>query len=173
MKQANVFLVGPMGAGKSSIGRQLAKRLRLQFVDSDKELEQRTGVDIPTIFEFEGEPGFRRREAAVLDELTRREGIVLATGGGSVLGAQNREWLRERGTTVYLGASVETQLNRTAHDRNRPLLRKGDPRKTLTELLEIRHPLYLNVADFRIDTDQESVATIVGRISHWVQRQDC
>ena len=172
MYKGNVFLVGPMGAGKSSIGRQLAKRLKRRFLDSDKELEARTGVDIPTIFEFEGEEGFRHRESAILDELTQLQGIVLATGGGAVLTPANRKWLRTRGSTIYMCASVETQLARTSHDRNRPLLRTGDPRRTLTELIAVRAPLYLDVSELTVHTERDSVQSIVAKISRWVHRNE-
>lgn len=169
--KGNVFLVGPMGAGKTSIGRQLARRLKRPFWDTDKELERRTGVDIPTIFEFEGEAGFRVRERAILDELTALDGIVLATGGGAILDEANRLRLKTRGRTVYLKASVETQLRRTSHDRNRPLLQTEDPQRTLRELLEHREPLYLEVADLVVDTDRGGVHTIVARIVTWLGRQ--
>ena len=167
----NVFLVGPMGAGKSSIGRQLARRLKRPFWDTDRELERRTGVDIPTIFEFEGEAGFRARERAVVDELTALEGIVLATGGGAILDRASRQRLKARGLTIYLRASVESQLRRTSHDRNRPLLQTPDPRQTLQALLERREPLYLEVADLVVDTDCGSVHTIVTRICTWLERR--
>jgi shikimate kinase len=157
----NIFLVGPMGAGKSSIGRKLAEHLALPFWDSDKLLEQRTGVDIPTIFEFEGEAGFRERESRIIDELTQQTGIVLATGGGAILMQQNRSWLRQRGAVVYLCANVDTQIRRTARDRNRPLLQTADPRATLTLLLAQRDPLYREVADVIISTDRHSVSFII------------
>jgi shikimate kinase len=158
----NIFLVGPMGAGKSSLGRQLARRLGRPYWDSDKLLEQRTGVDIPTIFEFEGEAGFRRREAQVIDELTRKVGIVLATGGGAVVNEENRQRLNERGTVVYLRATVQTQLRRTARDRNRPLLQTVDRRARLTSLFKQRDPLYREIANFTIDTDRHSVRFVLG-----------
>lgn len=160
-KADNIFLIGPMGAGKSSIGRKLAKQLARPFWDSDKLLEQRTGVDILTIFEFEGETGFRQREGRIIDELTLKEGIVLATGGGAVLNEQNRRWLQERGTVVYLCTTVDTQLRRTARDRNRPLLQTADPRARLTVLLEQRDPLYREIADVIVDTDRQSIAFVL------------
>jgi shikimate kinase len=160
-KANNIFLVGPMGAGKSSIGRKLARHLARPFWDSDKLLEQRTGVDIPTIFEFEGESGFRERESQIIDELTRKAGIVLATGGGAVLMEQNRRWLQKRGTVIYLCATVETQLRRTARGRNRPLLQTENPRARLTSLIEQRDPLYREVADVIISTDRHSVPFIL------------
>ena len=129
--QHNVFLVGPMGSGKTAVGRQLARKLGLKFVDADAEIEERTGVDIPYIFEKEGEAGFRRREREVIEELTAREGLVLATGGGTVLDPDNRDRLRERGRVVYLRTSVDQQLARTRRSAHRPLLRTANPRETL------------------------------------------
>ena len=152
MRDSNVFLVGLMGAGKSTIGRHLAKSLGLEFVDSDHEIERRTGASIPLIFDVEGENGFRQREKKIIDELTQREGIVLATGGGVVLDQDNRNWLRERGRVIYLFATVEQLLARTAKDRNRPLLQTPDPRARLQELLNIRDALYREVADMVVDT---------------------
>ena len=157
----NVFLVGPMGAGKSTIGRQLARELKHEFVDSDREIEQRTGVDIPFIFDMEGEAGFRRREARVIDELTRRPDIVLATGGGAVLDPANRRHLASRGTVIYLRASVDQQLARTARDKKRPLLQTEDPRARLQELFREREPLYRSVADIVVETDGRSVRDVV------------
>jgi len=148
----NIFLVGLMGAGKSTIGRHLAKSLGLEFVDSDHEIERRTGASIPLIFDVEGESGFRQREKKVIDELSLRNGIVLATGGGVVLDPDNRARLRERGRVVYLYATVEQLLARTAKDRNRPLLQTADPRARLQELLEVRDALYREVADVVVDT---------------------
>lgn len=150
---ASLFLVGPMGAGKSTIGRLLAQSLSRPFVDSDKEIETRTGASIPLIFEKEGEAGFRLRERQVIEDLTLREGIVLATGGGAVLAAENRACLSTRGFVVYLETSVDEQLRRTARDSNRPLLQTADPRARLTELLQIRDPLYREIADFVVHTD--------------------
>lgn len=164
LKVRNLFLVGPMGAGKTSIGRKLAKRLKWPFWDSDKVLEQKTGVDIPTIFEFEGESGFRVRETAVIDELTRKQEIVLATGGGAVLNDQNRCWLASRGFVIYLRASVDTQLQRTSKDRNRPLLQTDNPRARLEALIREREPLYLGIADFVINTDLYNISAVVNRI---------
>ena len=152
MRDSNIFLVGLMGAGKSTIGRHLAKSLGLEFVDSDHEIERRTGASIPLIFDVEGENGFRQREKKIIDELTQREGIVLATGGGVVLDQDNRNWLRERGRVIYLFATVEQLLARTAKDRNRPLLQTPDPRARLQELLNTRDALYREVADMVVDT---------------------
>ena len=160
----NIFLVGMMGAGKTSVGRVVAKRLNKAFYDSDHVIEQRTGVKIPVIFEIEGEPGFRHRESVVLDELTALDNIVLATGGGAVLAQANRERLRTRGTVVYLRASVKDLLNRTRHDKNRPLLQTSDPRARLNELYEMRDPLYREVAHVTIDTGSQSLSTLVNRL---------
>jgi len=151
-KPYNIFLVGLMGAGKSTIGRHLAKSLGLEFVDSDHEIERRTGANIPLIFDIEGEAGFRQREKKIIDELTQRNGIVLATGGGVVLDPDNRACLRERGQVIYLYARVEQLLARTAKDRNRPLLQTPDPRARLEELLQVRDGLYREVADVVVDT---------------------
>lgn len=162
----NIFLVGMMGAGKTSVGRVLAKRLNKVFYDSDHVIEQRTGVKIPVIFEIEGEPGFRHRESVVIDELTALDEVVLATGGGAVLARENRERLRTRGTVVYLRASVKDLLNRTRHDKNRPLLQTADPRARLNELFEIRDPLYREIAHVTIDTGSQSLTTLMNRLHH-------
>lgn len=162
----NIFLVGMMGAGKTSVGRVLAKRLNKTFYDSDHVIEERTGVRIPLIFEIEGEPGFRNRETAVLDELTALDEVVLATGGGAVLAQENRERLRSRGTVVYLRATVKDLLNRTRHDKNRPLLQTADPRARLNELYDIRDPLYREVAHVTIDTGSQSLTALVNRLHH-------
>ena len=169
-KTANIFLVGPMGAGKTTIGRQLAAALGKEFVDSDHEIEARTGASIPWIFDVEGEEGFRRREAVVIDELTRRQNIVLATGGGAVLDETNRRHLRNRGTVIYLAADVDHLLQRTRHDRNRPLLQTDDPRARLEELMRIRDPLYREVADIVLQTDQSSVRHAVERINRALKK---
>ena len=160
----NLFLIGPMGAGKSAVGRQLARLLHLDFVDSDDEVENRTGVDIPFIFEKEGEAGFRKREAAVIDELSQREGVVLATGGGAVIEAENRSRLGARGFVVYLYTSVAQQLDRTQRGRERPLLENADPREVLEGLMEIRDPLYREIADLVIDTDGRRVKAVAKQI---------
>jgi shikimate kinase len=150
-----------MGAGKSTIGRLLAKELRLPFKDSDKEIELRTGANIPWIFDKEGEPGFRDREQAVIAELCAVDGIVLATGGGAVMRSENRRALHGGGRVVYLHASVEQQVGRTARDRNRPLLRTADPAKVLRELLEMRDPLYREIADLVVQTDERPPRMVV------------
>ncbi|CDZ95551.1 MULTISPECIES: shikimate kinase AroK [Pseudomonadaceae] len=160
----NIILVGPMGAGKSTIGRLLAKELRLVFRDSDKEIEQRTGVSIPLIFDVEGEQGFREREHSVIVDLCRQPGIVLATGGGAVLRQDNRQALREGGQVIYLCTSVEQQLDRTSRDRNRPLLQTPNPRQVLTELMAVRDPLYREIADIIVETDERPPRMVVGGI---------
>jgi shikimate kinase len=160
----SVFLVGPMGSGKTAVGRQLARRLGLGFVDSDAEIESRTGVDIPFIFEKEGEEGFRVRECEVIDELSRRPGIVLATGGGAILSAASRERLAGRGVVVYLETSVGQQLARTRRNRRRPLLLTGDPRARLESLLAVREPLYRSIAAITVRTDGRRVASVVEEI---------
>ena len=160
----SIFLVGMMGAGKTSVGRVLAKRLQKSFYDSDQVIEDRTGVKIPVIFEIEGEAGFRVRESTVIDELTELRDIVLATGGGAVLIDLNRDRLRSRGTVVYLRATVRDLLNRTRHDKNRPLLQAADPRARLTELYEKRDPLYREVAHLIVDTGNQSLTSLVNRL---------
>ncbi len=161
----NLFLIGPMGAGKSAVGRQLARMLGLDFVDSDEEVERRTGVDIPFIFEKEGEAGFRRREAAVIDELTQRQGIVLATGGGAILDPDSRSRLGARGFVIYLHASVEQQLERTSKGRERPLLETRPRAKVLAELMEGREPLYPEIADLVVETDGRRVQAVAREIA--------
>lgn len=147
-----IFLIGLMGAGKTSIGRLLASELRCDFLDSDHEIENRTGVTIPHIFDIEGEEGFRKREAAIIDELTQKNNIVLATGGGAVLREENRARLKQRGIVIYLYANIDTLFERTAKDKNRPLLQTPDPRAKLQELFEVRDPIYRELADIIIDT---------------------
>lgn len=163
-EQANIFLIGPMGSGKSAVGKQLAKELLLEFVDSDTEIEQRTGVDISYIFEKEGEAGFRAREREAIGELTERRAIVLATGGGAVLEPDNRRQLADNGTVVYLRATIAQQLERTRHTRHRPLLMERDPETVLAELMEIRAPLYEEIADFVVDTGGRRVNAVVSEI---------
>ena len=160
----NIFLVGPMGAGKSTIGRQVAAQLGLDFDDTDHEIQRRTGVDIPTIFDYEGEAGFRKRERTVIDELTQRSGIVLATGGGSVLDTENRRNLSGRGFVVYLFCSPEQQYERTLRDRNRPLLQTEDPLGTLKSLMQERDPLYREIADIVVLSEKRSAASVAGEI---------
>jgi shikimate kinase len=161
----NIFLVGPMGSGKSAVGRRLAGLLGLEFVDSDAEIESRTGVDIPYIFEREGEAGFRAREREVLEALTQRAGVLLATGGGAILDPEARQWLRSRGCVVYLRTSVAQQLARTRRGDQRPLLHNTDPRGTLERLMDQRAPLYEEVADLTVDTDGRRVDAVVEEIA--------
>ena len=160
----NIFLVGPMGAGKSAVGKQLARMLHLEFADSDDEIEARTGVDIPFIFEKEGEAGFRTREARVIADLSRKDGIVLATGGGAIIDPDSRSHLGARGFVIYLYTSVDQQVSRTARGRERPLLQNGDRRRTLEALLEVRDPLYREIADLVIDTDNRRVKSVAEEI---------
>jgi shikimate kinase len=163
-RSQNIFLVGPMGAGKSAVGRQLARLLHLDFVDSDEEIESRTGVDIPFIFEKEGEAGFRKREAKVIDDMTRRDRIVLATGGGAVVDSANRNHLGARGLVIYLHTTVDQQLARTRKGRDRPLLENDDPRAVLEALMEAREPIYREVADLTVETDGRKVKAVVSEI---------
>ena len=164
MSGTSIFLIGPMGSGKSAVGRRLARELGREFIDSDDAIEQRSGVDIPFIFEREGEDGFRLRESKAIDELTCLPGIVLATGGGSAQSAENRAWLRSRGLVVYLHTSVEQQLKRTRGGRERPLLKSGDPRKILVALMARREPQYREIAHLVIETDGRKVPSVVREI---------
>ncbi len=160
----NIFLVGMMGAGKTSVGRVLARRLGKTFYDSDHVIEERTGVRIPVIFDIEGEAGFRSRESTVIRELTEKDDIVLATGGGAVLDPENRHLLHERGIVVYLRAAVRELINRTRHDKNRPLLQTGDPHARISALFEQRDPLYKEVAHLVIETGSPSLHSLVNRL---------
>ena len=153
-----------MGAGKTTIGRQLAKSLKLPFYDSDKAIEESTGVDIPTIFEFEGEEGFRDREQKIIKQLTQMQGIVLATGGGAILREENRSLLKDNGFVVYLQCSVSRILERTRRDTKRPLLKTNNPRERLESLFKEREPLYLACADYKIDTGIMQSKAVVIRI---------
>jgi len=169
---SNIFLVGPMGAGKSTVGKQLAKSLGRDFYDSDKEIEKRTGVSIAWIFEMEGEAGFRLRERKVIDELTELKNIVLATGGGAVLGEENRRALRSRGYVVYLSASVEQLLRRTNKDKNRPLLQADKPEDKITDLITERTPLYKDVADIELRTGDQSIQYVVSGLIKQLESLD-
>jgi shikimate kinase len=169
LHRGNLFLVGLMGAGKTTLGRQLARRLDKSFVDADHELEARLGVAIPTIFELEGEAGFRDREEAVIDELTQRSGIVLATGGGAVTREISRKRLRENGTVLYLHAAPETLWQRLRNSRHRPMLHAADPRNRLVELYHQRDPLYREIADHVIESDREAVIRFV----RWLDAEPC
>lgn len=164
MGRGNIFLVGMMGAGKTTLGRALAQRLRREFVDTDRVLVERTGVPVATVFEIEGEEGFRRREAGVLAELAGREDCVIATGGGAILAEENRRVMRAAGTVVYLRARVESLWERTRHDSTRPLLSTPDPRGTIASLLEQRDPLYREAAHLVVETGSQSANTLVNRV---------
>ncbi len=166
----NIFLIGPMGSGKSAVGRHLARLCRFAFVDSDAEIEAKTGVDIAFIFEKEGETGFRLREKEAIERLTLQEGIVLATGGGAVIDAANRRMLAERGAVVYLQTSIEQQLERTRHGRHRPLLNDTDPEEKLNELMLRRAVLYAQIADLTVSTDGRRVQTVAEEIYHALRR---
>lgn len=157
----NIFLVGMMGAGKTTIGKAIAREMGKTFIDSDVEIQKRTGVTIPHIFDIEGESGFRQREAGVIQELVRLDNIVLATGGGAVLNEENRAALRANGVVIYLKSSVHDLWQRTRHDRNRPLLQVADPLARLKELLEQRDPMYTQVADLVVPTGKQSAHSLV------------
>jgi len=161
----NIFLVGPMGAGKTTIGRQLARELKMPFYDSDRVIEQHTGANIPLIFDLEGEEGFRKREQTTIDELTSMHNIVLATGGGAVLREENRKHLTERGTTIYLYTDLDSLLERTRKDKNRPLLHgEESPEIILQRLMNERDPLYRQTADHIIDTGNSSIRAVIKAI---------
>ena len=160
----NIYLIGLMGAGKSTVGRMLAKRLGKTFFDSDHEIEKRCGVKIPTIFEMEGEEGFRKRESAVIKDLTQMQDIVLATGGGSVLLSENRTYLHENGYVVYLRANPHELWVRTRNDKGRPLLNTTDPQKKLKELFEIRDPLYTSIAHQTVETGKPNVNQLTNKL---------
>jgi len=162
--KTSVFLIGPMGSGKTAVGRRLARSLGMPFHDSDAEIERRTGVDIPFIFEKEGEAGFRQREREAIEALTALERVVLATGGGAVLLPENRRRLAERGCVVYLETSVAQQANRVRHGRNRPLLERGDIGARLGALMDIRSPLYGEIADITVSTDGRRVQAVAEEV---------
>jgi shikimate kinase len=172
MRLQNIFLVGPMGAGKSTVGRQLAQALGFRFLDSDQEIQRRTGVDIATIFEFEGEEGFRNRERQVIEDLAQQDNIVLATGGGAVLLAENRQQLAARGLVIYLHCSPEQQYARTARDRNRPLLDTNDPQQKLRDLMAEREPVYRQVADMVVSTERRGTSSVVKEIRRRLEEED-
>jgi shikimate kinase len=164
LSKTSVFLIGPMGSGKTAVGKHLARLLRAPFRDSDAEIEARTGVDISYIFSREGEDGFRQREREVIEDVTREHPIVLATGGGAILLPENRVALRERGFVAYLETSLEQQAERVRQGRNRPLLHDVDPLTKLTELMLVRAPLYEGLADFTIATDGRKVHMVADAI---------
>ena len=161
MSSGNLFLVGLMGAGKTTVGKLLSKHLGKRFIDADHEIEQRTGVKISVIFELEGEEGFRAREEVVIGDLTQQADIVLATGGGAILREANRHALRDRGTVIYLRASADDLWRRTRNDKNRPLLQTENPRAKLQELLNQRDPLYRETAHLIVDTGEQNVQKLV------------
>ena len=161
----NIFLIGPMGAGKTTVGRRLAELRGLRFLDSDHEIEQRTGVDIGLIFEKEGEDGFRRREAQILDEISALPGVVIATGGGAILNAESRTRLRARGFVVFLHASLEQQLARTRRSAHRPLLKTSDRRETLSRLFAQREPLYRETAHLELETQGRNAPALARLIA--------
>lgn len=164
-EKRNIFLIGPMGAGKSTIGRELAEKLHLDFYDSDQEIERRTGADIAWVFDLEGEDGFRKREEGVIDDLSAKQGIVLATGGGSVISDQIRNRLSARGIVVYLETTIDKQVARTQRDRRRPLLQTSEePRKVLERLAVERNPLYEEIADVIVPTDDQSAKIVANKI---------
>jgi len=163
-RNSNVFLVGPMGSGKTAVGKHLARLMRAPFRDSDAEIEARTGVDISYIFSREGEEGFRMREREIIEEVTRESPIVLATGGGAILLEANRKVLRERGFVVYLRTSLEQQVERVRQGRNRPLLHDVDPLAKLTELMAVRAPLYESISDYMVATDGRKVHMVADSI---------
>lgn len=164
-EKRNIFLIGPMGAGKSTIGRQLAQQLNMEFVDSDQEIEQRAGADISWIFDVEGESGFRKREERIINELTQRQGIVLSTGGGAILSKDTRNYLSARGIVIYLQTAVDKQYERTQRDKKRPLLQDvEDPRQVLEDLAKIRNPLYEEIADIVLPTDEQSAKVMANQI---------
>ncbi len=165
----NIVLVGPMGVGKTTIGRQLAKSLRLKFKDSDREIEKRTGVDIPLIFELEGEEGFRRREAGMIEELSVQRGLVIATGGGAVINPLNRDVLSQNAAVIYLSADIEQLLERTSKDAKRPLLQTENPEQRIRELLMQRDPLYREVANIVVNTGGRSVKAVIKEIVEWLE----
>jgi shikimate kinase len=163
-EKRNIFLIGPMGAGKSTIGRHLADELHLEFYDSDQEIEKRTGADIAWIFDLEGEDGFRAREESVINDLTDKQGIVLATGGGSVASKAVRNRLSARGIVVYLQTTIDKQVARTQRDKRRPLLQNDDPEAVLRKLAEERNPMYEDAADYIVDTDEQSARAVANQI---------
>ena len=165
MPRSNIFLVGPMGAGKSTIGRLLASELNLSFRDSDRVIEERTGADIPWIFDMEGEEGFRERDTAVLTELSTEANVVIATGGGIILREQNRTIMKSSGFVCYLTASIDQLVERTSRDKKRPLLQVENPRQKIIDLLSLRDPLYRDAADFVINTDRRSPKAVAQEIA--------
>ena len=165
MQKTNIFLIGLMGTGKTTVGRQLSRKLKMDFYDSDRVIEERTGADIPLIFEKEGEAGFRKRESEIINELTEKKNIILATGGGSILSIENRNHLAARGTVFYLKSNLQTLIERTSKDKNRPLLQANEPIKDILQrLLDERGPLYEETADYTIETANNSIHNVIQAI---------
>ncbi len=164
----NIFLIGPMGAGKTSVGRYLAQQLNKDFYDSDQEIEKKTGVSLTWIYDLEGMDGFRQREMKTIDELSSLSNIVLSTGGGCVETPEVREFLRQRGTVIYMEVTLETQLNRLKRDKKRPLLQGENPQDVLIKLWEEREPIYEEIADFTVITDDRSVRDVCDDILAWL-----
>jgi shikimate kinase len=160
----NIYLVGPTGSGKTAVGRQLARATGLKFLDSDHEIEKRTGVEVGYIFEREGEQGFRTREAEMIRELTKLDGVIVATGGGAVLANRNRDRLAANGLVVYLKTGIGEQLRRTGRTKKRPLLNSGDPREVLENMARVRRPLYESIADVELDTSQQRVRAVAEQL---------
>lgn len=170
MSKPNIILVGLMAVGKSTVGRMLAQALGMEFIDSDHEIEARAGAPVAWIFDVEGEAGFREREHHLLDELTRREGIVLATGGGAVLSPCNRNLLAARGIVIHLDSPLQRLVERTRRDRKRPLLQKGDPEEILGRLQREREPLYREIADYRFVTDRQGPKVLAREIEERLRK---
>lgn len=164
VRKSTYFLIGPMGAGKTTIGRKLAEELGLEFLDTDEEIERRTGTTISIIFDIEGEEGFRAREQKVLDDFSQSGGAVIATGGGSILTGENQRIMSERGTVIYLATTVAEQMRRTRNKRNRPLLETDDPEATLKDLAAERDPLYERLADIQVESDGRRASSVVKEI---------
>ncbi|QJC33808.1 shikimate kinase AroK [Enterobacteriaceae endosymbiont of Donacia provostii] len=172
-EKRNIFLIGPMGAGKSTIGRHLANLLKMDFFDSDQEIERRTGADINWVFDVEGEKGFRKREKKIIDEITQKQGIVLATGGGSIQSKETRKILSSRGIVVYLKTTIEKQLSRTKRDKKRPLLKNKQnqlAREILENLAKKRNYLYDEIADIIIKTDEQSAKVVANQLIHLLEK---
>jgi len=168
---SNLYIIGPMGAGKTTVGKALASFLHMDFLDSDRELERSTGVDIQTIFDLEGESGFRRREQQMISLLTEKRNLVMATGGGTIVLAENRKALRKSGTVIYLAATVDMQLKRTRHSTHRPLLQTENPRQRLEQLMAEREPLYIQEADITIATGSQSSRNVAREIFNRLEAQ--
>ncbi|QCI27349.1 shikimate kinase AroK [Buchnera aphidicola] len=171
VKKQNIFLIGPMGAGKSTIGLQLSRELNMAFYDSDREIEKRTGVDISWVFDIEGESGFRFREEKIINELTKKSNIILATGGGSILSKKNRNILSSRGITIYLQVTIKKQLLRTNRYKHRPLLNTSESSDiVLKRLAKIRNPLYEEISDITINVDNKTIKSVINYIKNYLKK---